>query len=198
MAVPEPGSGKSARQQILTATLVLLERAGYSNLTTDGIAAQARISKTTMYRLWSTKQEIVIEAARSRISVIAVPDLGSFAAEVEWLLKHRFADYRRPGMLRLVAGLVGASAGDPVLEGLFDEWVESLSRTVRQITQRGIARGDVRPDVDIMALEALVLGVVARAVVSQRGFSDETLVHIAGILGDAVVPDLSKADAAQA
>jgi AcrR family transcriptional regulator len=48
--------------EILQTTLHLLAEVGYDNLTMDAIASASRASKATLYRRWSTKAELVVEA----------------------------------------------------------------------------------------------------------------------------------------
>lgn len=177
--------GGSTRAAILQATLSLLERHGYTGVTTEAIASEARVSKATIYRHWRSKQQIVVDATRLLFNTIEPPDLGSFEQEIDWILRKRLADYRRPGTMRLVAGIIGASATDPELRTVFDEWVEYLSRAIRRVVQRGIARNDVHPDIDIFSLETLVAGVVSRAVVTGRSYSDTTIDHLAEMVANA-------------
>lgn len=180
--------GERARAAILNTTYELLIDKGYAEVTTDDIAAAARVSKATIYRHWRTKQELVVAAARMHFGQVDAPDLGSFSEEVHWILEHRLRDYREPGTLRLVGSLVGAATSDPQLQSLFTEWVEQLSRAIRRAIQRGIARGDVRPEVDILALETLVAGIVARTVVAQHSFSLATVNGIVDLISKAASP----------
>lgn len=177
------------RATILRVTLELLEELGYNAVTTDLIAAEAQVSKTTIYRYWRTKQEAVIDAMRLKLVALDVPDLGATEEEVRWILEHRLDDYRNPGTLRLVASLVGASASDPQFQPLFEEWIDRLRRAVRQVVERGLLRGDVRQGIDVAALETLIAGVVARAVVTQQSFPQETIDHIIELLGAAFRPE---------
>ncbi len=180
--------GEAARDTILRATYRLLEDMGYAAVTTDDIAAEARVSKATIYRLWRSKQEIVVDAARMHFGRVDAPELGSFTAEIHWILEHRAEDYRQPGTLRLVGSLVGAATSDPQLQAVFVDWVEQLSRAVRQVIQRGIARGDVQPDVDIFALETIIAGIVARAVIAQQSFSRATVDNVVALISRAAAP----------
>jgi len=173
------------REKILRATLRLLEEQGYDAVTTGSIAAEARVSKTTIYRHWASKAEVVVEAARLRFGRVEVDDLGSFEREIGWILEHRLADYRQPGTLRLVGSLVGASTGDPQLKVVFEDWIEQFSEAIHRATQRGIARGDVNPEVDTFALESLAAGVVARTVITQTSFPPATVDELAGLIAAA-------------
>jgi AcrR family transcriptional regulator len=180
--------GDPVRDNVLRVTLSLLERLGYSAVTTDLIAAEAQVSKTTIYRNWRTKQQVVVDAMRRRLPNLDVPDLGSAEDEVRWILEHRLEDYRNPGTARLVGGLVGAAVSDHRLKPIFDEWVENLSRAIRRVIQRGIARGDIRSDIDIYALETLIAGVVSRTVILQKSFTQPTIDEIVGLIATAFAP----------
>jgi AcrR family transcriptional regulator len=187
----EPVDGSDfdpVRESILRVTLGLLEENGCLDVTTEAIATSARVSKATIYRYWRSKQQIIVDATRLRFGPIEPPDLGSFEEEVRWILAKRLGDYRQTGTIRLVAGIIGASTADDELRAVFDEWIEYLSRAIRRVVQRGIARKDIDPDVDIFALETIIAGVVSRAVVMGRSFSDVTIDHVVGLLAAAARP----------
>ena len=179
-------SRASSRFSILTTAFELLKEHGYANVTTEMIAASARISKGTIYQMWETKQELFVESVRTQVVPLSVPDTGSFRTDISWLLSHRLENYRQPGTLRLVADILGQSTADPHLARVFGDWVENLSRAIRQCIHRGIARDEIAPDVDGFALESLVAGIVARAVITQSAFSSETIEHVADLIERAV------------
>lgn len=178
----------AVRSRILQVTLHLLEEHGYSAVTTESIATEARVSKATIYRLWTTKQQLVVDAARSRFSPVDVQDLGSFQKEIRWILEHRLADYRRAGTLRLVGSLVGAATTDPKLRAVFDDWIEHLTQAIRLASERGVKRGDVRSDIDLLAVETLVAGVVARTVITQASITPDTVDELAALIAQAAQP----------
>lgn len=185
--VPPPDDDP-VRRSILLVTYGLLEERGYSNVTTEDIAVEAKVSKATIYRYWRSKQQIVVDAARMHFGKVEAPELGSFRAEIHWILERRVRDYREPGTLRLVGSLVGAATTDPQLQAVFAEWVEQLTRAVRRVIQRGIARGDVRADVDILALEILIAGTIARTVIAQQSFSEPTVDSVVDLIATAAAP----------
>ncbi len=174
---------------ILDVTYRLLEERGYAAITTDDIAAEARVSKATIYRFWRSKQELVVDAARMHFGDVEAPDLGSFRAEVHWILEHRMRDYRDPKTLALVAEIVGAAVSDPQLQQLFSQWVERLSGSIRRVVERGVARGDVDPGIDAFALASLIAGVVARTVIAQHAFTPEVIDSMVSLISTAALPD---------
>lgn len=179
---PDNSEDAATRNRILTVTLRQLEDNGYASVTTESIAGEARISKATIYRLWPSKQRLVVDAARLRFGPVEVRDLGSFEKEIRWILEHRLADYREAGTLQLVASLVGAATTDATLKAVFEEWIDQLSDSIHRAIERGIARGDVHADVDTFALESLIAGVVARTVVTQTSFASATVDELAVLI----------------
>lgn len=182
---PAPGPEAGARDRILHATLDLLESDGYPAVTTDAIAASARVSKATIYQFWPSKQHVVVEAARKRLGPVEPVDLGSFEAEIRWILERRLGDYREPGTLRMVGSLVGAATTDPQLRIVFEDWIQQLSDSILEVTRRGVTRGDVHPGVDEFALESLVAGVVARTVITQLSFEPSTVDELVRLISAA-------------
>src|SRR3954470_6760096 len=49
-------------EEILDATVTVLAELGYDRLTMDAVATAAKASKATLYRRWSTKAELVVDA----------------------------------------------------------------------------------------------------------------------------------------
>src|SRR5689334_11946810 len=78
--------------QILQATAQLLAEVGYDRLTMDAVAARAHAGKATLYRRWSSKGELVVDAlgcAAHGETPEAAPDTGSLRGDLEALVKAR-------------------------------------------------------------------------------------------------------------
>ena len=63
-AVRRPGRPRSlsAHQAILDAALDLLAAEGYERMTIEAVAARAGVGKTTIYRRWASKEDLIIDA----------------------------------------------------------------------------------------------------------------------------------------
>ncbi len=84
MVVRRPG-GRSARirSAVLTATLKELAAVGYGHLSFEGIARRAGVHRSTLYRHWNDKHELVTEALLARSEVtMPIPDTGSLRTDL--------------------------------------------------------------------------------------------------------------------
>jgi AcrR family transcriptional regulator len=127
------------------AALELLAEIGYDRLSIDAVAARARASKTTIYRRWSGKAELVADAISSLRKPGAVPDTGSLRGDLEAMARSSDSpDIRFDA--QLVLGLVTALARDPELRQIIRE--QFLGRggiRLRQVFERAVARGEIPP-----------------------------------------------------
>lgn len=184
-----PGRPREERvtRDVLDAVVELVAESGMGALTMDAVAARAGVSKPAMYRRWPTKQDLVIAAAESRIGPLVVPDLGDFRAELHAVLTARREAYSRPGIDRLLAGMIGAAAEEGAVREAFSAYSARVMSETRHVLERGVARGDVRADADTGAAATLVASsLLFRLVVEQR-LPDEGLVDsVADLVGRAV------------
>ncbi|MBL8235450.1 MAG: helix-turn-helix transcriptional regulator, partial [Bryobacterales bacterium] len=81
---PTPGRPRDPEtgQRILDAALRLLAAQGYSRMSLDAIAVDARVSKPTMYRRWSSKADLATAALRTLQLAEPRPDSGSTPADL--------------------------------------------------------------------------------------------------------------------
>ncbi|MFL6072011.1 MAG: helix-turn-helix domain-containing protein, partial [Mycobacteriales bacterium] len=79
---PALGRPRSARadQAIRDATRKLLAEQGYAAVTMEGVAARAEVAKTTLYRRWASKAELVADAVAEFLEAVPVTDQGSLRA----------------------------------------------------------------------------------------------------------------------
>ena len=76
----------SSRDLVLReSALALLAEVGYDRLTMDAVAARARAGKTTIYRRWRDKAELVVDSLNSLKGIPETPDTGSLRRDLRAL-----------------------------------------------------------------------------------------------------------------
>ena len=150
--------------EILAATLEILTEVGFDKLTMDAVAARAKASKATLYRRWSNKASLVIDALHSTKEEPPLPDTGSLRGD----LIAAFCGMGGLDDAEAVAtftSTITAIARDPEFAEIFRTEVVApkLERT-RTIWQRAQDRGEIRNDVDLDLLEPALAGVVLHRV----------------------------------
>ncbi|MFD8479805.1 TetR/AcrR family transcriptional regulator [Kitasatospora sp. NPDC059673] len=160
-AFPRRGRPRDAARDraILDATLAVLAESGYGALTTAAVAARAGVSTATLYRRWSSKDELVIAAATTRVEdVYAQPDTGSLEGDLRILLRDKAAALTGEGG-RLMQALVGEAAQNTALaDALTAAFLEPVHQRVVEAVRRAAERGEIPPVVEVDLLGAVVVG----------------------------------------
>ena len=171
---------------ILDATRELLVEGGVQNLTIEGVAARAGVAKTTIYRRWRSKDELAFAVLLELVDLLAVPDVGNTRNELVYLVESVIRVLSTTLMGAVMQGLASDLASDTERQSAFGEQVVG-ARVVelRRVVERGIARGDLRPDADVDLMYELLLGPVYFRLLLSGGPLEEGL---AKRLVDAVLP----------
>ena len=175
---------------ILEATRELLIEVGVRGLTVEGVAARAGVAKTTVYRRWSSKEELALAVLFEMAEeVVAVPDLGNIRDELISFVNGAVRILGRTLMGRVMQGLVSDFATNEALGEAFREQIVSMRLAeVRMLLERGIERGEVRPDVDIGLVHELLFGPVNYRLLLT---GDKLDGRLAERIVDAVLPGIS-------
>ncbi|WDO07891.1 TetR/AcrR family transcriptional regulator [Streptomyces murinus] len=133
--------------ELYEAVLELLREVGYDALTMDAVAARTRSSKATLYRQWGGKAELVVKALRhNKRGHIGDIDTGSLRGDLHALVA-REDDCTMQQNSALMRGIAMAMHRHEDLRETFRaQIVEAEIVSGRQMLQRAIDRGEVRPD----------------------------------------------------
>lgn len=153
---------------ITTATLALLTEDGYSGLTTDAIADRAGVSKATIYRRWSSKQDVVVAAVTSLTQDLEAPDTGSLEGDLTVIVEELVPLYADPATARLIAALLEHLVrSDELAEAVRASTVRERRRVTRVVLERGIERGEARADADLeVAIDLVAAPFYFRALIT--------------------------------
>jgi len=143
---------------ILQATADLLVEIGYSNVTMAAVAERAATTKTALYRRWSSKAELVHEAAFPVTPTAIQNPPGDIAADLRAMIEAARDVFLSPVVRAALPGLIADMSADPDLRGRVGARFTDLFALVRARLHDAVERGEVRADVDPDRLVNLVGG----------------------------------------
>ncbi|MFD5698512.1 TetR/AcrR family transcriptional regulator [Streptomyces lasiicapitis] len=162
---------------ILEATRQALVDLGWTKLTLGDVATRAGVAKTTLYRRWPGKSELVVDAVAELFDELELPDSGSLATDIESVVLQFAALLGRPETKTALMAVVAESTSDePLRERIRTSIVDRQKRLVLTGRARAQARGElpVEPDTATAAMTAdLIFDVIAGAVVHRALVSAE-------------------------
>ena len=133
---------------ILRATTDLLVEIGYSNLTMAAVAERAGTTKTALYRRWSSKAELVHEAAFPAAPTAIETPPGDFRADVRAMIAAARKVFTSPVVRSALPGLIADMAADPELNTRVMDRFTELFAAVRARLADAMRRGEVHADID--------------------------------------------------
>src|ERR1700710_593431 len=133
---------------ILTATADLLVQIGYSNLTLAAVAERAGTTKTALYRRWSSKAELVHEAAFPIAPTALTAPEGNIAGDVRAMIAATRDIFTSPVVRAALPGLIADMAADADLNTRVMSRFSGLFDMVRVRLAHAVDRGEVHADVD--------------------------------------------------
>lgn len=157
--------GQALVAKVMDATIAELARVGYENLSIEQVAEVAGVNKTTLYRRWATRRELV-RAALSQIadSFPPPPDTGSLQRDLIVQLQTVRDLMQRPGILGLMRMMCGGVLHDDIAQ--FAESIREQKEEESQLVyRRAIARGELPADTDIHLLNAVAGGAIQNLIV---------------------------------
>ncbi len=192
MRNPSPGtstgtgsaSGRTGRPRsaaadaaILAATRDALVELGWSKLTMSDVSVRAGVAKTTLYRRWAGKNELVVDAVAELFDALELPDRGSLEADIEYVVLQFAALLRRPEARTALMAVVAESTRDEALrDRIRSAIVDRQKRLVVLGRERAQARGELPYEAD-EALAGhttdLIFDVIAGTVVHRALVSSE-------------------------
>jgi AcrR family transcriptional regulator len=154
--------GEPVIRRVLAAALGELGKVGYGALRVEDVAARANVNKTTVYRRWATKEELIRAAlltlAEEQMRSLAAPDTGSLIEDLRSITRQyvELLDRQEHRVLRRV---LTAEQADPEVSAIARSLQLVYDTVPLALLERAAKRGELRPDVDhVLLFELLKAG----------------------------------------
>jgi len=144
---------------ILQATTEVLSESGYQVATIEAIAARAGVGKKTIYRWWSSKADLVLEALTAETEAqVPFPDTGSLEGDLLAYFRRSFAGLQAKSGTAL-SGLAAEAQLDRNFAHEFQrQFIVPRKEGLVALLQRGVKRGELASDINLDVLADLIYG----------------------------------------
>ncbi|MCL4251033.1 MAG: TetR/AcrR family transcriptional regulator [Anaerolineae bacterium] len=180
-----PTKGEQTRDKIIRRAAGIFNRSGFSGTSMSDLMRETGLEKGGLYNHFPSKEALALEAfefARGRIARRLEPEfkrvrhaadrLIAFAQVFEALID----DAEVPGGCAVFNTAVEADDGNPVLKARAQAGMDEFTATVRRIIDKGIARGEIKPEVDSVYEATIFVALMEGALVMSRLYNDP--VHV--------------------
>jgi len=147
---------EAATEAIVQNTVLLLAKKGYRGFRLEDVAAAARVSKSTVYRRWASKQSLVAQSVRSTLARMnpGTRETGDVRRDIELFLERSAS---------ALTGPFGSALRALVSEVMFDRELSAVLKLVelerrklfRGLVQRACDEGSLEGDIDLL-VDALI------------------------------------------
>src|SRR5271155_5567228 len=139
---------RRSRTTVLGATAQLLFERGFGGATVDEISRRSGIAKTTIYRHWPTRTDLLRDACSTLSTPLDTPDTGSFEADVTALMTNLAHILRSAEWTSVLPSIIDAAERDPDIADMYSKLQQGYSAPFDILIQRALRRGELPADTD--------------------------------------------------
>ena len=162
---------RRSREAVLGATTQLLFERGFAGATVDEISRRSGVAKTTIYRHWPTRTDLLRDACSTLGTPLDTPDTGSFEADVTALMRNLAHILRSAKWTSVLPSIIDAAERDPDIAEMYSKLQRGYSAPLETVIQRALRKGELADDTDAAILIAALTG----PLFYRRWFSREPL-----------------------
>jgi AcrR family transcriptional regulator len=154
------GRSEDARQAVLQAADDLLVAKGFAGVTIEGIAAAAGVAKQTVYRWWSSKTDVLLDAFLEDAAEELTPvDTGDLERDLRAHLRHLARFLTKADAGAVFKALIGHAQHDPTFAAtLRAHYLDEQRRRDRLPLERAVERGELPAGFDTAAAVDQLVG----------------------------------------
>jgi AcrR family transcriptional regulator len=164
--VARPRSDEARRKTLEAARQLIVDK-GVVNLTIEDVAARSGVAKTTIYRHWPERTALIVDTVNAMFEHLRTPDTGSLRGDLEAFFGAVMKTDLSGHVGNVMPAIIEAADRDPEMAYLLERIGNERERVCRTIIERALERGELRPEIADVGLEALI-GVTVGPIVFQK------------------------------
>lgn len=162
---------RRSKEVVLGATLDLLTESGLGGVSVDEVSRRSGVAKTTIYRHWATRSDLILDACSRLSAEQEVPDTGGFEADVMALLTGIATLLATARWSSVVPSIIDAAERDPELAHIHSRIQMGHTAPLHAVIARAVRNGDIPASTDPSDMIAALVG----PLFYRRWFSREPL-----------------------
>lgn len=157
---------EASHQAILKAALELLSEVGFESMSIEAIATRAGVGKTTIYRRYNSKDELVADAIESIREEVLIPNTGNLWSDIDTLIENAAQITLTPLGRQTVAMIIGSASSNPRFAQIYwEKYLQPRRQSFAVIIERAKARNEVPTDLDSGLVFDTMSGIMLYALV---------------------------------
>ena len=164
----KPGRPRSiqAHQAILRATLELLGEVGFEAMSLEAIATRAEVGKTTIYRRYNSKEELVADAIETMRQDVVIPDTGNLWSDIDELVENAAQITLTPLGRQTVAMIISsASSNSQFAQIYWNKYLQPRREAFAVVLERAKQRGEIQAELDPGLVFDIMSGIMLYALI---------------------------------
>jgi AcrR family transcriptional regulator len=130
-----------------------------------GVAKRAGVGKSTIYRWWPSKLDLILEAAGPQLEIGLASNTGSTRDDLNSGAEQAIASYSRPIAAQVIFAVFADLEEDPRLREIYQSrWVLPWRVSMADALERGIANGDLSRGLDVELVIDMLAGTIFQRV----------------------------------
>ena len=145
--------------KVLETTLEVLGHEGYAGLRVEDVAGRAGVNKTTIYRRWPTRADLVVAALTRLAGPPHAAETGHLEPDLHALFMSATTLRSTPAGRGMVSALI-AAGGDAEVDRVCNQLREMHRAPARKVLEHAKRRGELPRDTDVGLLLDVLTGAI--------------------------------------
>ena len=146
--------------RIKRAAMEVVSERGFGDLSVDAICSRAGVPRSTFYRRWAGAQEVVLDAFNERFRTTALPDTGDVMNDLVAYATGFLRLFGDPAFAACYYYIFAESRLNPELRAQVREGFADRRARNRQLIDRAVARGELKPNLRPDVILDAILGLI--------------------------------------
>jgi len=180
---------EACSHDILHAVLVLVAEVGIAGLTMDAVAARAGVGKATIYRRWSSKEALLLDAWAACVRSHDDPDTGDLRTDLHVMLSAKHDVLADVELQRIYPQMIAAARVNAEVAEAYRALIAERRAPMQAVLRRAVARGEIDSAVDLgLVHDLLIAPLLYRWLISDEPIAATVVDQIVDIVVRGVAP----------